>query len=77
LYCTHQNRYLDAKIRTWIGHLKLTLPKHRAAEMALLLSTPTASETIEELSGPPSRGFGSVESDKRIITGPPMGKRRH
>jgi DNA-binding transcriptional LysR family regulator len=30
------SRYLDAKIKTWIDHLKEALPRQRAAEIALL-----------------------------------------
>lgn len=37
------SRYLDAKIKTWIEHLKETLPERRAAEMALLAPLAPAS----------------------------------
>jgi DNA-binding transcriptional LysR family regulator len=33
------SRYLDAKIKTWIDHLKESLPRQRAAEIALLTSS--------------------------------------
>jgi DNA-binding transcriptional LysR family regulator len=32
------SRFLDAKIKTWVDHLKQTLPKQRYAELALLAS---------------------------------------
>jgi len=30
------SRYLDAKVRTWVHHLKRVMPKHRSAECAVL-----------------------------------------
>jgi DNA-binding transcriptional LysR family regulator len=40
------NRYLDAKIKAWIDHLKQTLPQQRAAEIALLAgSVPRSTES--------------------------------
>jgi DNA-binding transcriptional LysR family regulator len=39
------SRYLDAKIRTWVDHLKQSLPLQRAAEIALLTASPASSDT--------------------------------
>ncbi len=40
------NRYLDAKIKTWVDHLKQTLPEQRAAELALLASHSANASSI-------------------------------
>jgi DNA-binding transcriptional LysR family regulator len=37
------SRYLDAKVRTWVDHLKHAMPQHRSAECGVLAASAASS----------------------------------